>query len=200
MKTVHTIQLNNGTGTRTSTSRVYGACLVSTVTQQVVDLAEAELQALKAKVEELTPLVSVLRDELGMTVEEAEKVHDARTSPWFRAWQDVEDEMREQMRATRGRFANLSNADRERARKIAVERGHADPYTLPEYRLVEAAQKLNAAQKAIEGYRKPTVGDQCVLAWSRDAGLAMKIMSSYRVRASQGYTLTVRTDISTKTS
>lgn len=186
VKTVHTIQLNNGTESRTSKTHVYGACVVSTVTQQVVDNEAARLQAHKDQVELLTPQLAARLAELGTTLAEVEKTHDERATAFFHAISAVQTE--------------LKIHDRAKAEKATIARGYVNPYTLPEAKLLEMARNLEIATLAIKRYQAPVLGDQCVLAWSRDVNLALKVKNSYHMRASEGYALTVRTDITIKQS
>jgi hypothetical protein len=206
----HSIQINtnpalqagrNVRATRTSKSRRYEACLVATVTVQVVERVAAALVEHESTVATLTPVLEGLLAAWGLTSHaEVEAIHEARTKPWY----DVLFPAERAYREGRGR-PHMGLSDRERAEVVAslVAQGHVNPYEQKEHTFLELARKLKGAMHAIDHIKEQnlTVGQQMVVSWHKDRANALKAKASagscyYRER---GYSLEIRTDIEVTT-
>jgi hypothetical protein len=205
MTTIHSIRINsnptlqagrNVRATRTSKSRTYKACLVATATVQTVEQVAQSLIENERTVADLTPVLEGLLASWGMKHHsEVEAMHTARMKPWF----DVVFPAESAAREARGRYANLTDADREAVKANLVAQGHVDPYTQKEHAFLELARKLEAAKRSVAHITAQDikVGQQMVVSWHKDVSNAQKALGSRDAQhyTSRGYKLEIRTDI-----
>jgi len=204
MTTTHTIRINsnpllqngrNVRATRVSKSRQYGACVVATATQKTVDDIAIGLADHEAKVRELTPLVIAAQLEAGgISYKEAEAQHSALVHPWYTALFANEQKVRNHA------YLPLTVAQKEKAQAMTIAEGVTDPYTGPVNAFIDLYRKLDSAQRSVAHIKAQNVvvGQQLVVSWHRDAGMAQKAMGhNAKHYAARFYALTIRTDIET---
>lgn len=191
------IQANTVSAKRVSKSRAYSACVVATATQALVDDRAARVAAAKAGLEQETLKLSDLVIQYGMTLAAAEAKHQVDVRTWF----DLREATRKTILAELGRTYH-TGIDNLVADRLKAE-GHSDPYTKGTYYdILLTAWEVKKHTHAIEHYSKPVAaGDQLVVTWSRDAGLAQKALASHSEHYCKNghYTLAVRTDITITT-
>lgn len=212
MTTIHSIRINtnpllqngrNVRATRTSKSRQYGACLVGTVSVAVVERVAQELVNHEAKIAELQPVVENLLATWGKTLQEVEAIHEAAKTPWYTALFAAEAAYRDARRGRQGGFYSLTPADREAIKAQIIAQGAVDPYAQKESTFLLVQRQLETAQYGAARIKAQnlTAGQQLVISWHRDAGLARQAMGSGNAQwyVSKGYTLEIRTDIEVTT-
>lgn len=212
MTTIHSILINsnpllqsgrNVRATRTSKSRTYGACLVGTVSVSTVERIAQELIEHEAKIAELTPVVESLLASLGKTVEEIGDIHREASKPWFEALFAAERAFRDARKGSKWDFYSLKDADREACKAQIIAAGFVDPYAQKEHNFLELHRQLETAQRGAAHIKEQnlTVGQQLVLSWHRDAGLAQSALGSGNAQwyVSKGYSVEIRTDIEVTT-
>ncbi len=212
MTTTHTVRINsnpllrngrNVRATRVSKTRQYAACIVATATQKTVDDIAVGLADHEAKIESLTPVVQALLEQGGYeSVQAFKAAHDAACKPWHQALYDEEGALREAAKAAnRGNYRQLTHAEYAQAKTNLEARGLLNPWTGLMGSTYENVRHLEMAQFSANRIKEQSivVGQQLVVSWHRDAGLAQKAMNSRDVGhyTARFYTVEIRTDIET---
>lgn len=204
MATTHTVSikanpaLHHGTvsAKRVSRSRQYGACVVATVTQKFVLDRSAKLVADSDALLVATREFQAATAKHGMTLAEAQAKHDVDIKVWF----DLCHAARQRIKAERG-ITYLSGLDKIAEAEV-VAAGTPDPYAVGTYNdILNAHWEMKKLTASVERLSQPVeVGDQLVVTWCRDAGLAQRYIAGKDGRhyTEHGYTLEVRTDITVR--
>ena len=207
--TTHTISIQEnihvGNGTvsakRVSKTRTYRACIVATATQKTVSDIALKLAAHEKQVAELTPAVLSALKANGYETEAAfEAAHLAAVQAWWQPRTEERKKISDAVEAAEGkRFHFLNAAETIRADAATEARGFVNPDGGIMGTLKKLVWELSKDRSSVAQIKKQNVqvGDQVVVTWARDAGLAQKALKSRDCKhySDRGYTLAVRTDI-----
>lgn len=185
MTTIHTFHTAQGTKvTRKSQTREYAACLVATVTDEVVKQLRADVRACEKAVPEAEAKLAGLLVEQDTTVEAATARHEDENSNaggTGKSWHSLQfDEVRAINAETpNGYNPNCHNLAPERLKA----RGIVDPYRKDgPFAVVNAAMNVREAKRRLETARKKlaetNVGDQEVLSWHLTLSNAQKALDA----------------------
>lgn len=210
--TTHTISINenpricNGTvsSKRVSKSRTYGACVVATATEKTVADIALGLADHEAQIAARTPaLESVLNANGYESVEGFEAAHKAALDAWYGPRHEARmKRSREREIETGKRMYFLTDAEGAEVEAALEASGLVNPYGAVMGPLAKLVSALKGHQYAVARIKKQNVqaGDQIVVTWCRDSGLAQKALGSRDVKhyTARFYTVAVRTDIEVK--
>jgi hypothetical protein len=183
----------NVRSTRVSKTRQYGACVVATVTARTVEKAVSRLLEHEAEIKRLRPLVEAAQKAAGgISVDEANVAHNALTNIWYTPLFENEALLRKP-RPSYG----LSDAQRDQAIEMTEAQGFQNPYKTPAWTFLELERELRSHELRAKRLKDQNVqaGQQMVLSWHRDAGLAQKRVAQQSHYIAEGYALEIRTDI-----
>lgn len=207
--TTHTIQINEnpriGNGTvsakRVSTSRQYRACVVATATQKTVDDIALGLADHEKQEAEKTPAVMAALTAQGYeSIEAVEAAYEVAAKAWHGPYSEERQAIEKAVEQATGKRMHFATDEERRQAEAATEaRGFVNPYRGTLATLTALVRSLRSTQHAIAVIKKQNVqvGDQVVVTWCRDAGLAQKALRSNDAGhyGARFYALAVRTDI-----
>lgn len=217
MALIHTIEINETKAhrsgvvkaTRKSATRRYGACLVATATEGTITKHREILKRYEAKAREAEAALKDAEAAHCMTVAAARaqfKSEDEREGgSWFARLFAERDLVRDAAAKRAGvnpddwrwRFDQRDAIERQAVANLAA-RGEPDPYRKGgPHDVISAAQAAKSAARTVTGFRMPALGDEVVISWHRDAGLASKSAGSRTAGyyTERGWRVSVRTDI-----
>jgi hypothetical protein len=228
MALIHTIKINEEkssrstvSSTRKSDSRRYEACLVVTTTKRSLEIDAAAKADTKKKLAETKAEVERLSAQYGMTVEEADAEHEARSEAWYGKshWVDdpdsggkrqvieseglfdIERRLRAETAAALGiQTYRVNQAEIERQAKAELKaRGLVDPFDdNTSYALHIAGHEAKGLEYRLEHWPELKEGSQAVISWHTTVDNARKAAASpSKVEhwTKRGDTVEVRTDI-----
>jgi hypothetical protein len=168
---------------------------VKTVEDIALGLADHE-----AKMAELTPVVeSTLKANGYESIEAVEAAYDAAGKAWYSPFSEERHKIEAAVSAVTGKMHFATDEERRQAEAATEARGFVNPYSGTLAMLMKLVRQLKGHTQAVARIKKQNVqvGDQVVVTWCRDAGLAQKALRSHDAGhyAARFYSLAVRTDI-----
>lgn len=205
MTTIHTFTTAQGTTeTRKSKSRQYRACLVTTVTEKVVESnRESNRESIAKLQNELVGLkaqLATVEGQIGLSAEEAQVAFKAdQDKDWFPKLWDMEKVVGTEMGLTNRAKKQISA---EATKRLAAQ-GILDPYRKDgPYAVVKVSSDIDRIERALEQaikhqtYLESAIGHQGVLSWHLTVPNAQKALGGRDAEGCRktGYTVTISTD------
>lgn len=220
MTLIHTIQINEEksskstvSSTRKSQGRRYEACLVVTTTKRSLEIDAAAKAETERKLAEAQAEVERLSAQYGMTVEQADAEHEARSEAWYgrneqtgertgEGFLDICSRLRKEM-SDQERIAyyrgNREASIDAKAKAELESRGLVDPYDKnTSYALSIAGSEVRTLTGRLERWETLTEGSQAVISWHTSVDNAHKAAASpskVGYWEQRGDKVEVRTDI-----